>query len=676
MLTVIKNETSLFTLGRGAHHLYVIEYESVHNSWRSLNTFSALLDDFGWNRPEHYLTLQTVVLNNKFYVTGRGTDAIHLIEYDTAHNSWRSLNGFSIFSNASGWNRPEYYLTLKTTTLNNKVYITGRGAHHFYVIEYDPMHNSWRSLSELIAFSDASGWNRPEYYLTLQTIALNNKLYVMGRGAHTIHLVEYDPAKNSWQSLNGFLTFTDASSWNRPEYYLTLQITVLNSRLYITGRGAHHFYVIEYTPTENSWQSLSEFSIFSDASGWNRPEYYLTLQTTVLNSKLYITGRGAHHFYVVEYDPFENNWQSLSGFSMFSDASGWNRPEYYLTLQTVALNNKLYVIGRGADIMHFVEYDPFQDSWQSLSGFLMFSDASGWNRPQYYLRQRPLELAIVREKLSSHRRGFLEGFIDRVSSAVHHPLKQLNRETIHFSEYAGRGIRSVGKDISQVSKDFGREVGREWNKLDPEVKTIIIAVAVGTAVYATGGTISLVIAGQGGQTVTLLSLSQTAGVSVPVIEAMVATASTYAVIQGNMKPKEEPHRPSSSTQGIPSSTSTPHRASTTASSTSARTLPIAHDSRKQKLLDEIFDMMTTDLKFIPALACKITHHPLPCTIEKLTLVYELVELALDMGKKEPAERFIKAVEYAMDIKLGIGFTTIKDKVKHAYNLLNPDNKLP
>lgn len=351
---------------------------------------------------KYYSTIQMTMLGNKLYLLGRGSKKIHLFEYDSETNHWKKLAMHAEFTDAQCWDKKKYYSTIQMATINNKLVVFGRGANNKYfstiqiqvindklcvfgrgaselhLFEYDPTTNNWQSLARHPVLADASGWDQEKYYKTIQTAVIDNKLYVFGRGANETHLFEYDPSTNSWLSLPRFPMFGDASHWDQEKYYQTLQTTVINNKLYLFGRGASELHLLEYDPTTKAWKDLARHPVMADASHWDQEQYYKTIQSTVINNKLYIFGRGGSELHLFEYDPLTNHWQNLSGYPELSDAAGWDKMKYYSTIQLAVKDNKLYVLGRGADEIHLFEYDTSTNHWQSLKRYPVFMDHDGW----------------------------------------------------------------------------------------------------------------------------------------------------------------------------------------------------------------------------------------------------------------------------------------------------------
>lgn len=368
----------LYALGRGAKEIHLFGYDIEKNNWQNLNTFPALKDRQGWDQKKYYKTIQMIQLNNKLYIFGRGANEIHLFEYDPSQNSWKNLSRCPAFSNALGWDKEKYYKTIQLVTLDNKLYVFGRGGKEIHLFEYNPSITQWEEKSRLAELNDLKGWEQAKYYNTIHTAVANNKLYVCGRGAKEIHLFEYDPKTNNWKNLNRHSALIDSDGWCQEEYYSTVQMTAMNNYLYILGRGEKELHLFSYDTTANQWHNLKGYPVFTDAENWNKTQYYSTIQMNTIGNNLYVFGRGAKEIHLFEYNSVTNKWRSLKRYNEFRDDLGWDNSKYYRTIQTLTVADKLYIFGRGANEIHLFEYNPKTDNWKNLHRHPVFRDDLGW----------------------------------------------------------------------------------------------------------------------------------------------------------------------------------------------------------------------------------------------------------------------------------------------------------
>ena len=338
----------------------------------------------GWNRPEYYSTIAYPDLNGdgKPDICARGIGGVGCwLNTGTRFVS----SGFSrAFSNAGGWNRPEYYSTIAYPDLNGdgKADICARGIGGV---------GCWLNTGTRFvtsgfsrAFSNAGGWNLPEYYSTIAYPDLNGdgKADICARGIGGMGC--WLNTGTRFVSSGFSRAFSNAGGWNRPEYYSTIAYPDLNGdgKADICARGIGGVGCWLNTGTRFVTSGFSR--AFSNAGGWNLPEYYSTIAYPDLNGdgKADICARGIGGM---------GCWLNTgtrfvsSGFSRaFSNAGGWNRPEYYSTIAYPDLNGdgKADICARGIGGV---------GCWLNTgtrfvtSGFSRaFSNAGGWNLPEYY----------------------------------------------------------------------------------------------------------------------------------------------------------------------------------------------------------------------------------------------------------------------------------------------------
>src|SRR5271165_254971 len=91
-----------------------------------------------------------------------------------------------------------------------------------FLIMFTDANGSNTRLAET-AFSDANGWNQPQYYSTIRYADLNDdgKADVCGRGVLGVYCATGDGVK--FQNLALWMNnFSDANHWDQPQYYSTI----------------------------------------------------------------------------------------------------------------------------------------------------------------------------------------------------------------------------------------------------------------------------------------------------------------------------------------------------------------------------------------------------------------------------------------------------------------------
>jgi hypothetical protein len=145
----------------------------------------------------------------------------------------------------------------------------------------------WRSIILGPKLSDAQQWNKPEYYSTIQCADINGdgQAEILARYIGGILAWYYDKSKGQWYSLPGGPQWGDVNGWNRPEYYSTIQCADFDGdgQKELIGRSISGILMFRYDTDGRQWTSLPDGPKWSDADYWNRPEYYSTIMAAELD---------------------------------------------------------------------------------------------------------------------------------------------------------------------------------------------------------------------------------------------------------------------------------------------------------------------------------------------------------------------------------------------------------
>lgn len=246
------------------------------------------------------------------------------------------------------------------------------------------------------AFTDATSWNLPQSYLTMAFPDVNNdgRADVCGRGTGGISCATSTGAAfgtaSVWQA-----SFNDAGGWSDSAYYRSIKYPDINNdgRADVCGRGAGGIWCATSTGTAFTGMALRQ-TTFSDAGGWKEAKYSSTIQYPDLNGdkRADVCGRGAGGVWCATSNG--STFGSATVWSTgFNDASGWNLEPHYSTLSFPDLNGdtRADICGRATNGM-----------WCALStgtGFgaatlwaSSMSDANGWGDESNY---RTLQFADV-----------------------------------------------------------------------------------------------------------------------------------------------------------------------------------------------------------------------------------------------------------------------------------------
>jgi hypothetical protein len=302
---------------------------------------------------------------------------------------------------------------------------------------------------QLPFWNDAS-WSQPEYYETIQAgvrkqpktarhayistyvqrstnADVNNDQQdeLFARGPKGILVNVYDLTSGQWLPMsipkyaNGNPIWSDAEGWNQPQYYQTIQTADINAdqRQELLARSSTvimlwGYNAIQGTPTYGQWVPLLDGPAWSDAHGWNHPQYYQTIQCANIDGNwTYLIGRAPDTdphgkgiqvwWYQGETsDPTNQSWTQQPSGPPWTDAAGWNLPQYYETIQCADIDGNaegtLYeLLGQGPDGMEMWAFDWRPDSPTHntwIKGANVWDASGNFTQPQYY---RTIQLADI-----------------------------------------------------------------------------------------------------------------------------------------------------------------------------------------------------------------------------------------------------------------------------------------
>lgn len=364
-------------------------------------------DNVGWGHPQYYSTIQSQVMmvngNPQLFLLARAAAGIVIQGYDLQTNRWtKAVNGPAM-GDAQGWDKPQYYSTIQTqvVTINehHHLILLARSTYGLGIWTYNPRNVTWQSVAGP-DLSDKSGWAQPQYYSTIQsqmmTVKGKQHLFLLARAAAGIFIQAYDPHANTWAKQIPGPKLSDAQGWNKHQYYSTIQTQVAiidgQQHLILLARSIYGIYIWSYNPQTSKWKALASGPSLSDKSGWGNRQYYSTIQVHALSVKgkeqLLVSARYGVGILMQAYDFQTNTWSNQIEGPKLSDAQGWNNPQYFSTIQSKVMaiggQQHLILLARSACGIAIWDYDPNNSTWRILERVSNFSDQSGWAKPQYY----------------------------------------------------------------------------------------------------------------------------------------------------------------------------------------------------------------------------------------------------------------------------------------------------
>lgn len=215
----------------------------------------------------------------------------------------------------------------------------------------------WEIHSSYQCMQESQGWSQLQYYKTISSIIVGSKIIVFGRFKNALHLIAFDSVSESWTALPTFERMSDASGWSHPQYYETIRSVAIGSRIYIFGRGAAYLHMFSFDMQTNSWTQHPGMRELADNHGWSAKIYHRTIRLVAIGSKLYIFGRGSRSLQLFSFDTETEAWAVLPGLEQMTDADGWLQPQYYETIRVLSAGHQLLVFGRGANCVHLLVFD-------------------------------------------------------------------------------------------------------------------------------------------------------------------------------------------------------------------------------------------------------------------------------------------------------------------------------
>lgn len=349
----------IIVFGRFRHSLQLFSYDTVSLTWTALPTFERMSDASGWYHPQYFETIRMVTIGSKLYIFGRGAAYLHMFSFDMLSESWAQHPGMREMADNQGWSAPRYRKTIRVVPIGTKIFIFGRGSQSLHLISFDTEQNTWTTLPGLEQMSDADGWLQPEYYETLRVVAAGMKLVVFGRGAFCVQLLVFDTVLSAWTAPSALLEeFTDAQGWGERKYYSTIRLILIGSRLLLLGRGRVGVCLYCFHLPSCEWTILPVLPQMTDELGWAHPKQYETLRVTTAGAKLYLSGRGRDGLQLFSFSFMDNSWEEHARVRKLTDAEDWDREALYRTISVEVVQSKIYVFGRGKEQLTLFCFDP------------------------------------------------------------------------------------------------------------------------------------------------------------------------------------------------------------------------------------------------------------------------------------------------------------------------------
>ena len=290
------------------------------------------------------------------------------------------------FTDDKGWNKPQYYTTMRFADVNGdgKADVCARGA-----VGLRCWLSSGTSFAETgyVPMSDTDGYDAAKYYATIKLADIN------GDGKDDMCARFKDEFKCHLATGSGFESngigigdMGDSAGWGEIEYYATIRVADINGdgRADVCGRGISGWRC--WPSNGNAFGAQINGPAWSNANGWDNPEYYATIRTPDINGDGKADLCARDNGGIVCHLSNGNGWGDAIRGPNWSDTNGWADPEHYTTIQFGDLNGDgkedICARANAGVICHLSNGNGFDtDTTYSIDEF---KDANGGDKPAIY----------------------------------------------------------------------------------------------------------------------------------------------------------------------------------------------------------------------------------------------------------------------------------------------------
>ncbi len=352
--------------------------------WGERIQTTLMTDAGGWGHVSHYTTIRTGD------VDGDGLADVCARHSTQGYMCWRSTGkGFEAYgnapgyTNAAGWNKPEYYTTFRLTDINGdgRDDVCARGPDGWSC--QLSTGSGFGATVKGPAWSDANGFARAQYYGTIRTGDIN------GDGKQDVcirHSAGYEcfvSTGTGFQSRGVLADFSNTGGWSAMKYWSSLRLADFDGdgRDDVCARFSGGIRCLR--ATDSGFEPHKLIAGLSDASGWDDPTNYMTLRVGDMN------GDGAADFCVRANAGMRcYGLKNGEGFSMvgpaWADDVGWANPQHFQTITVTDIDpdRRRDICARaGAGLTCVRATD---DGFASITRLDAFTNADKWNEEKYY----------------------------------------------------------------------------------------------------------------------------------------------------------------------------------------------------------------------------------------------------------------------------------------------------
>ncbi|MCU0309139.1 MAG: VCBS repeat-containing protein [Thermoleophilia bacterium] len=303
------------------------------------------------------------------------------------------------WSDSAGWSLERAWATIQLGQVDGQggLDLIGRDSLGLWVHRFDADLGQWTVAGDggpAANLQDALGWGKPRSYETIQTadVTGDGRAEMLARGAEGVEVHTWDPTAQVFTRLDRGtdLPFSDAAGWDDPQYFETIQAADVDGdrRAELMARTAGGLQTYRFAPATGSWARVGG-ALTDLGPGWGRPSSYRTIQTADIDGDgdAELIGRGPAG--LLTFDWTAQGWTRLGDPIPLLDSDGWGDEANALTIQAADLDGDRAeeLIARADDGLLAWKYTtawvPLRDG-ANETVLADLSDTAGFGVPQRY----------------------------------------------------------------------------------------------------------------------------------------------------------------------------------------------------------------------------------------------------------------------------------------------------
>jgi len=263
-------------------------------------TGPAIADGSGWSNLIYYTTTQFADVNGDGKADFCARGAAGAMCWLGTGSDFGNATSQTHMSNADGWNKPEYRQTIQWADVNNdgKADLCGRQYGSFSCWLYDSASNAFTTEVDVPDMGDPQGWNQVQYYSTIVVadVTGDGRADVCGRGYAGFEC--FTAKSNGFNAAGAAVTaFSDPNGGDSASVYATIALGDVtgDGKPDVCGRISAGYRCYQGNGDGTFSATAITGPALSNASSWNKPQYYSTIQLSDINGdgKADVCGRSS-----------------------------------------------------------------------------------------------------------------------------------------------------------------------------------------------------------------------------------------------------------------------------------------------------------------------------------------------------------------------------------------------